>query len=48
MVNKSEVINHKIQILSLNQRSGDKQDIILSKTIIGFSDYIDEIKPDLL
>ena len=47
---KSEVINHKEfqNFEFLNQRSGDKQDIILSKTIIGFSDYIDEIKPDLV
>ncbi len=47
---KSEVINHKEfqNFEFLNQRSGDKQDIILSKTIIGFSDYVDEIKPDLV
>ena len=32
----------------LNQREGDPQDIILSKTILGFSDYINEINPDLV
>ena len=32
----------------LNQREGDNQDIILSKTIIGFSDYLNEINPDMV
>tara|TARA_Y100000739_G_C20599682_1_gene462258 strand:+ start:313 stop:1455 length:1143 start_codon:yes stop_codon:yes gene_type:complete len=32
----------------LNQRDGDPQDIILSKTILGFSDYVNEINPDLV
>ena len=32
----------------LNQRAGDSQDIILSKTIAGFSDFIVEHKPDLV
>ncbi len=32
----------------LNQRFGDSQDIILAKTIVGFSDYINEIKPDMV
>ena len=32
----------------VNQREGDNQDIILSKTIVGFSDYIEESKPDLI
>jgi UDP-N-acetylglucosamine 2-epimerase (hydrolysing) len=32
----------------LNQRLGDPQDIILSKTVVGFSDYITETRPDLL
>ncbi|MDC3148969.1 UDP-N-acetylglucosamine 2-epimerase [Prochlorococcus sp. AH-716-I05] len=47
---KLEVIKHKEfqHFEFLNQRQGDKQDTILSKTIIGFSDYIDEIKPDLV
>ncbi len=32
----------------LNQRDGDPQDVILSKTIIGFSDYVNELKPDMV
>jgi UDP-N-acetylglucosamine 2-epimerase (hydrolysing) len=32
----------------LNQRPGDGQDIILAKTVVGFSDYITEIRPDLV
>ena len=32
----------------LNQRPGDGQDIVLSKTVIGFSDFITEHKPDLI
>ena len=32
----------------MNQRIGDSQDIILAKTIIGFSDYVKEMKPDLI
>ena len=32
----------------INQREGDPQDIILAKTISGFSDYIQECKPDLV
>ena len=32
----------------LNQRPGDPQDIILAKTIVGFSDYITETRPDLV
>ncbi|MDA5555771.1 UDP-N-acetylglucosamine 2-epimerase [Shimia sp. MMG029] len=32
----------------LNQRPGDPQDVILAKTVIGFSDYITETKPDLV
>ena len=32
----------------LNQRPGDPQDIILAKTVVGFSDYITETKPDLV
>ena len=31
-----------------NQRHGDGQDIILAKTVIGFSDYIAENRPDLV
>ena len=32
----------------LNQRPGDAQDVILAKTIIGFSDYLAESRPDLV
>lgn len=32
----------------LNQRPGDPQDVILAKTVMGFSDYITEHKPDLV
>ncbi|WP_194096024.1 UDP-N-acetylglucosamine 2-epimerase [Marivivens aquimaris] len=32
----------------LNQREGDPQDMILAKTVIGFSDYCLEFQPDLV
>lgn len=32
----------------LNQRMGDPQDVILAKTVLGFSDYIAETRPDLI
>lgn len=32
----------------LNQRPGDAQDIILAKTVIGFSDYVATSRPDLV
>jgi UDP-N-acetylglucosamine 2-epimerase (hydrolysing) len=32
----------------LNQRPGDPQDVILAKTVIGFSDYVTENRPDLI
>jgi UDP-N-acetylglucosamine 2-epimerase (hydrolysing) len=32
----------------LNQRPGDPQDLILAKTVIGFSDYVTEHRPDLV
>ena len=32
----------------LNQRPGDAQDVILAKTIIGFSDYLANSRPDLV
>lgn len=31
----------------LNQREGDPQDVILAKTVIGFSDFVAEHRPDL-
>ncbi len=38
------VVTHEF----LNQRPGDPQDIILAKTVIGFSDYVTETRPDLV
>lgn len=32
----------------LNQRAGDPQDMILAKTVIGFSDFVKEHAPDLV
>lgn len=32
----------------LNQRPGDPQDMILAKTVIGFSDFVTEHRPDLV
>ncbi|PJF11187.1 UDP-N-acetylglucosamine 2-epimerase [Pseudorhodobacter sp. MZDSW-24AT] len=32
----------------LNQRPGDGQDVVLAKTVVGFSDFITEHKPDLI
>ncbi|WP_225028846.1 UDP-N-acetylglucosamine 2-epimerase [Xinfangfangia pollutisoli] len=32
----------------VNQRSGDPQDIVLAKTVMGFSDYLIEHRPDLV
>lgn len=32
----------------LNQREGDPQDIILAKTVTGFSDFVREAQPDLV
>lgn len=32
----------------LNQRPGDAQDVILAKTVMGFSDYVQEHRPDLV
>ncbi|MFT5064798.1 MAG: UDP-N-acetylglucosamine 2-epimerase (hydrolyzing) [Yoonia sp.] len=32
----------------LNQRAGDPQDTILAKTVMGFSDFVTEHKPDLV
>lgn len=32
----------------INQREGDPQDLVLSKTILGFSDFLQEHQPDLV
>ncbi len=47
---KEEVSSHREfeTIEFLNQRDGDPQDVILSKTILGFSDYLNELNPDLV
>lgn len=47
---KEEVRNYKnFELFEfLNQREGDDQDVILSKTILGFSDYLNEINPDMV
>lgn len=44
-VHRSEIFD---VVEFINQRSGDPLDIILSKTIIGFSDFVIEFKPDLV
>jgi UDP-N-acetylglucosamine 2-epimerase (hydrolysing) len=40
----SGVAVHEFQ----NQRPGDPQDVILAKTVMGFSDYVTENRPDLI
>ncbi len=47
---KMEVHNKKdFEVIEfMNQRHGDPQDIVLAKSIIGFSDYFNEIKPDMV
>jgi UDP-N-acetylglucosamine 2-epimerase (hydrolysing) len=32
----------------LNQREGDPQDIVLAKTVLGFSDFLSQHRPDLV
>lgn len=32
----------------LNQRAGDPQDMVLAKTVLGFSDFVAEHRPDLI
>lgn len=32
----------------INQRDGDPQDIVVAKTIVGFSDFLREMRPDLV
>ena len=32
----------------LNQRAGDPQDMVLAKTVVGFSDFVAECRPDLV
>ena len=40
---------HRFNIVEyINQRDGDPQDIVAAKTIIGFSDFLKEMRPDLV
>jgi UDP-N-acetylglucosamine 2-epimerase (hydrolysing) len=46
---KTEVHLSGIEVVEyINQRAGDPQDLILSKTVSGFSDYLKELEPDLV
>lgn len=46
---KTEVHRSGLDVVEyINQRDGDPQDMVLSKTVIGFSDYIEELRPDLV
>jgi UDP-N-acetylglucosamine 2-epimerase (hydrolysing) len=46
---KTEVQKSGLQVVEyINQRDGDPQEMILSKTMIGFSDYLKELRPDLV
>ncbi|HWK65760.1 MAG TPA: UDP-N-acetylglucosamine 2-epimerase [Rhizobiaceae bacterium] len=41
--------SHRFKIVEyINQRDGDPQDIVAAKTIIGFSDFLKEMRPDLV
>jgi UDP-N-acetylglucosamine 2-epimerase (hydrolysing) len=55
MLDRYGLTKHEVQRMPgvavhefLNQRPGDAQDIVLAKTVIGFSDYITEHVPDLI
>lgn len=55
MLEKYGATKHEVKRLSgvdvhefINQRIGDSQDMVLSKTVLGFSDWIYEHKPDLV
>lgn len=55
MLEKYGATKHEVQRAAgnrvhefINQRIGDPQDLILSKTILGFSDWVYEHKPDLV
>ncbi len=46
---KAEVHRSGFDVVEyINQRDGDPQDTILCKTMSGFSDYLKELKPDLV
>lgn len=41
--------NNRFNVVEFtNQRDGDPQDVILAKTVIGFSDFLQEHRPDLV
>ncbi|MFN4158271.1 MAG: UDP-N-acetylglucosamine 2-epimerase [Gemmobacter sp.] len=55
MLDRYGLTKHEVQRMPgvavhefLNQRPGDAQDIVLAKTLIGFSDYVAEHRPDLV
>lgn len=55
MLDRYGMTKHEVHRLSgieaadfLNQRAGDAQDMVLAKTITGFSDYVAEHRPDLV
>ncbi|QYK40137.1 MAG: UDP-N-acetylglucosamine 2-epimerase (hydrolyzing) [Paracoccaceae bacterium] len=55
MLDRYGLTKHEVQRMPgvavhefLNQRPGDGQDIVLAKTVTGFSDYITEHRPDLI
>lgn len=46
---KAEVHRSGLDVVEyLNQRESDPQDMVLAKTVIGFSDYLRELRPDLV
>lgn len=55
MLDRYGLTKHEVQRMAgvrvheyLNQRPGDAQDIVLAKTVTGFSDYVTEHRPDLI
>ena len=55
MMDRYGLTKHEVQRMDglrvhefLNQRPGDPQDVILAKTVMGFSDYVTENRPDLI
>lgn len=55
MLDRYGLTKHEVHKLSgvavhefLNQRPGDPQDMVLAKTVIGFSDFVTEHRPDLV
>jgi UDP-N-acetylglucosamine 2-epimerase (hydrolysing) len=55
MLDRYGLTKHEVQRMPgvavhdfLNQRPGDPQDVVLAKTVLGFSDYVTEHRPDLI